>query len=198
MGPAGEISLKLFHKAAVAALFAMAATTAHAQTVKVPEGTEVVISVDDKLSSDTSHEGDRFSISLVDDIVLADGTKLPAGLKGAGEVTHAKKKGMMGKPGELNVRFDYIKAGDTKIKLRGQKGAEGDARYGTTITLTVLFGPLGLIKHGKDVEIKPGQRMTIFTDADASVELPGAPVIPAAAPATAAPAAAAAPVGTAN
>jgi hypothetical protein len=64
----------------------------------------------------------------------------------------------------------------------------------------VLFGPLGLIKHGKDVEIKPGQRMTIFTDADASVELPGAPVIPAAAPAMqAAPAAAtAAPVGTAN
>jgi hypothetical protein len=179
---------------------AMAATSVHAQTVKVPEGTEVVISVDDKLSSDTSHEGDRFSISLVDDIVLADGTKLPAGLKGAGEVTHAKKKGMMGKPGELNVRFDYIKAGDTKIKLRGQKGAEGDARYGTTITLTVLFGPLGLIKHGKDVEIKPGQRMTIFTDADASVELPGAPVIPAAAPAMqAAPAAAtAAPVGTAN
>lgn len=200
MGPAGEIPLKLFHKAAVAALFAMAATSVHAQTVKVPEGTEVVISVDDKLSSDTSHEGDRFSISLVDDIVLADGTKLPAGLKGAGEVTHAKKKGMMGKPGELNVRFDYIKAGDTKIKLRGQKGAEGDARYGTTITLTVLFGPLGLIKHGKDVEIKPGQRMTIFTDADASVELPGGPVTPAAAPAMqAAPAAAtAAPVGTAN
>lgn len=198
MGPAGEIPLKPFYKAAVVALFAMAATTVHAQTVKVPEGTEVVISVDDKLSSDTSHEGDRFSISLADDVVLSDGTKLPAGLKGAGEVTHAKKKGMMGKPGELNVRFDYLKAGDTKIKLRGQKGAEGDARYGTTITLTVLFGPLGLIKHGKDVEIKPGQRMTIFTDADASVELPGAPVTPVAAPAPAAPAAAAAPVGTAN
>ncbi|MFZ0270008.1 hypothetical protein [Caulobacter sp.] len=116
-------------------------------------------------------------------------------MKGAGEVTHAKKKGMMGKPGELNVRFDYLKAGDTKIKLRGQKGAEGDARYGTTITLTVLFGPLGLIKHGKDVEIKPGQKMTIFTDSDAMVNLAG-PVTPVATPA--APVAAAAPVGTAN
>ncbi|SFI91924.1 hypothetical protein [Caulobacter sp. UNC279MFTsu5.1] len=184
--------MKLFYKTAAAALFAMAATTVHAQTVKVPEGTEVVISVDDKLSSDTSHEGDRFTISLADDVVLADGGKLPAGLKGAGEVTHAKKKGMMGKPGELNVRFDYLKVGDAKIKLRGQKGAEGDARYGTTITLTVLFGPLGLIKHGKDVEIKPGQKMTIYTDADASVELSGASMT------AAAPAAAAAPTGTAN
>ena len=161
-------------------------------TVLVPEGTEASISVEDKLSSETSHEGDRFSITLMDDIVLADGTRLPAGLKGAGEVTHAKKKGMMGKPGELNVRFDYLKSGPTKIKLRGQKGAEGDARYGTTITLTVLFGPLGLIKHGKDVEIKPGQRMTVFTDADASVTLDGptpasTPVAPAAAAATPAP-----------
>jgi hypothetical protein len=199
MGPAGEIPLKNLCKAAVAALFVMAGSAAHADPVKVPEGTEVVISVEDKLSSETNKEGDRFSISLADDVVLADGTKLPAGLKGAGEVTHAKKKGMMGKPGELNVRFDYLKVGDSKIKLRGQKGAEGDARYGTTITLTVLFGPLGLIKHGKDVEIKPGQKMTIFTDADATVDLAGAPATPASAPAPApAPAAAAAPVGTAN
>ncbi|MBO9560520.1 MAG: hypothetical protein J7515_18285, partial [Caulobacter sp.] len=71
------------------------------------------------------------------------------------------------------------------------------------ITLTVLFGPLGLIKHGKDVEIKPGQRMTIYTDADATVDLPGGPVTPAAAPATtpaptAAPVAAAALTGAAN
>lgn len=193
--------MKLLYKAASAALFVVAASSAHAQTVvKVPEGTEVVIAVEDKLSSETSHEGDRFSITLVDPIVLADGTKVPAGLKGAGEVTHAKKKGMMGKPGELNVRFDYLRAGESKIKLRGQKGAEGDARYGTTITLTVLFGPLGLIKHGKDVEIKPGQHMTVFTDADATVELPGPPVTPAATPAAPAPApaAAAAPVGTTN
>src|SRR4051812_48435427 len=196
MGSRGGNTLKNLYKAAVAALFVMAGASAYAQTVKVPEGTEVVISVEDKLSSDTNKEGDRFSISLADDVILADGAKLPAGLKGAGEVTHAKKKGMMGKPGELNVRFDYLKMGDTKIKLRGQKGAEGDARYGTTITLTVLFGPLGLIKHGKDVEIKPGQKMTIFTDSDATIELPGAPVTPVATPA--APVATAAPVGTAN
>ncbi|MGR4864446.1 hypothetical protein [Caulobacter sp. LARHSG274] len=189
--------------AAFAALFVMAGSTAHAQSmVQVPEGTEVVITVDEKLSSETSHEGDKFSITTADDIVLADGTRLPAGLHGAGEVTHAKKKGMMGKPGELNVRFDYLKAGSSKIKLRGQKGAEGDARYGTTITLTVLFGPLGLIKHGKDVEIKPGQRMSIFTDADVEVAAiaaaPKGAVVPASViPATAEAPAAKEPVETA-
>jgi len=132
----------------------------------------MVIRFEDNISSETSHEGDRFSISLAEPVTLANGVTLPAGLRGAGEVTHAKKKGMMGKPGELNVRFDYLKVGATRVRLRGQKGTEGDARYGTTITLTVLFGPLGLIKHGKDVEMKSGQRLSVFTDSDATVALP--------------------------
>jgi len=132
----------------------------------------MVVRFEDNLSSETSHEGDRFSISLAEPVTLPCGVTLPAGLRGAGEVTHAKKKGMMGKPGELNVRFDYLKIGNTRVRLRGQKGAEGDARYGTTVTLTVLFGPLGLIKHGKDVELKVGQELKIFTDSDATVTLP--------------------------
>ncbi|MFZ0270007.1 hypothetical protein [Caulobacter sp.] len=69
--------MKNLYKTAVAALFVMAGSVAHAQTVKVPEGTEVVISVEDKLSSETNKEGDRFSISLVDDVVLADGASCP-------------------------------------------------------------------------------------------------------------------------
>ncbi|KQV62750.1 hypothetical protein ASC70_23505 [Caulobacter sp. Root343] len=173
----------LFTAACAAGLLLVAAPALAQKTVQVPEGTEMSIRVDDSLSSETSHEGDRFSISLAEDVTLADGTILPAGLRGAGEVTHAKKRGMMGKPGELNVRFDYLKAGPSRIRLRGQKGAEGSARYGTTITLTVLFGPLGLIKHGKDVEIKAGQRLTAFADQDATVATPIA--APGAAPGSA-------------
>ncbi|WP_208866899.1 hypothetical protein [Caulobacter radicis] len=151
---------------------AEAAAAAVTKTVVAPEGTELAIQVEDGLSSETAKTGDRFTISLAEAVTLPDGTVLPAGLKGAGEVTHAKKKGMMGKPGELNIRLEYLRAGPAKIKLRGQKGAEGDARYGTTVTLTVLFGPLGLIKHGKDVEIKAGQRVPAYIDADASIQLP--------------------------
>lgn len=162
----------LFTAACAAGLLLVSAPAFAQTTVQVPEGTELSIRFDDNLSSGTSHEGDRFSISLAEDVTLADGTVLPAGLRGAGEVTHAQKKGMMGKPGELNVRFDYLKAGSNRIRLRGQKGAEGSARYGTTIALTVLFGPLGLIKHGKEVEIKSGQRLTAFVDQDSPVALP--------------------------
>jgi hypothetical protein len=35
-----------------------------------------------------------------------------------------------------------------------------------TVVLTVLFGPIGLIKHGKNVEIKQGQALHAFVGDD--------------------------------
>ncbi len=143
-----------------------------AEGVHVPEGTEFPIRFDDSLSSKTNSEGDRFTISLADDVKLPDGTVLPAGYKGVGEVTAAEKNGMLGKAGSLNVRFDYIKVGDVRIRVRGSKGKEGNGAVGSVVVLTVLFGPLGLIKKGHNVEIKQGQQMTAYVDEDAVLPMP--------------------------
>ena len=148
---------------------------AHAETVKVPEGTELIIRFDDKLSSGSNTEGDQFSISLDDDVKLSDGTVLREGYRGKGEVTAAKKKGFMGQAGELNVRLNYIRVGDERVRLRASKGGEGKGAMGATVALTVLFGPLGLLKRGHDIEIKPGQTITAYVDQDAEITLPVAP-----------------------
>jgi hypothetical protein len=157
------------------AVLVAAPTLASAATVKVPEGTEMLIRFNDNLSSGKNSEGDTFSISLDDDVKLADGTVLKHGYGGKGEVTSAKKKGMMGQAGEMNVRLDYVRIGSTRVRLRASKGGEGKAAMGATIALTVLFGPLGLLKHGHDVEIKSGQTITAFVDQDAEIETPVAP-----------------------
>ena len=88
------------------------------------------------------------------------------GSKAFGEVTNAKKAGMMGKAGELNVRLDYVKVGDSKIKLRGTKAKEGESGQTGAIVLTVLFGPIGLIKHGKDIDVKQGTALKAFVSDD--------------------------------
>jgi hypothetical protein len=87
-----------------------------------------------------------------------------AGAKAVGTITHAKKAGMMGKAGELNMRLQYLIVGDTRLKLRGTKGKEGQGKEGTAVALTVLFGPIGLIKHGKNVDIKEGTPLLAYTD----------------------------------
>jgi len=55
------------------------------------------------------------------------------------------------------------------MRLRGTKGKEGEGKVGATVALTVLFGPIGLIKHGKNVEVKEGTPLRAFVDQDFAV-----------------------------
>lgn len=147
-------------------------------SVDVPEGTELRIRFNERLSSATSSTGDRFSITLDEPVQLPGGFVIPAGYRGSGEVTVADKKGYMGKAGQLNVRLDYLRIGDTRLRLRASKGQEGKGAVGATIALTVLFGPLGLLKRGHDIEIQPGQSIVAYVDTPLtlSTPLPPAPV----------------------
>ena len=76
----------------------------------------------------------------------------------------------MGKPGELNLRLDHLKVGDQRVRQRGSKGKEGEGKVGTAVALTVLFGPIGLIKHGKNVEVKAGTLLAAYVDEDIALE----------------------------
>lgn len=143
---------------------------ANAATVKLTEGTPLTIRFDEKLSSSTNTQGDQFAISLSDKIELADGVEIRSGYRGKGEITAASKKGYMGKAGELNVRLNYIRIGDTKVYLRANKSQDGKDAIGSTIALTILFGPLGLLKRGHDVDIRSGQEVVAFVDRDAEID----------------------------
>jgi len=150
----------------------LASTSAWAASAHIPEGTVFPIRIDDKLSSRTNTEGDRFTITLCDEVKLPDGTVIPPGYKGVGEVTDAERNGMMGKAGTLNIRLDYIKIGDIRVQVRGNKGQEGHGSVASVVALTVLFGPVGLIAKGHNVDIKKGQQMTVYVDADTDVPTP--------------------------
>lgn len=147
-------------------------TAAIAEPVKLAEGTEIKVTFDQTISSATNVQGDTFTISLADPINLGNGVVIPAGFKGRGEVSAAEKRGMMGRGGELNVRLEYIRIGETRVPLRGNRASEGANSTGSTIALTVLFGPLGLLKRGKDITINSGQTITAFVDGDVMIETP--------------------------
>jgi len=141
-----------------------------AATSLLKEGTEVNLKFAQDLSSKTAAEDDRVNFELAEDLKAGDVVVAKAGAKAVGTVTHVKKAGMMGKGGELNVRLEYVKVGDLRIRLRANKGKEGEDKTGTAVVLTVLFGPIGLIKHGKNVEVKSGAPLKAFVDED--IKLP--------------------------
>jgi len=136
------------------------------------EGMDVKLKFAQDLSSKTAAEDDPVNLILDEDLKVGDVIVAKAGAKALGTVTHVKKAGMMGKAGELNMRLEYVIVGDARMKLRGTKGKEGQGKEGTAVALTVLFGPLGLIKHGKNVEIKEGTPLEAYVDQDFTVPAP--------------------------
>jgi hypothetical protein len=144
-------------------------------SVRIQEGTEIRMQFDDALSSATASAGDTFSISTDEDVRLADGTVLRAGYRGKGEVTSAEKNGMLGKAGQLNVRLIYVRIGDQRVRLRANKGGEGKGAMTSVVVLSVLFGPIGLIKHGHNIKIPVGQTIVAYVDEDTDLTLPIAP-----------------------
>lgn len=134
------------------------------------EGTDVKLKFADDLSSKTATEGDPINLVLDEDLKVGDVVVVKAGAKATGTITNAKKAGMMGKAGELNMRLEHLKTGDQRVKLRGSKGKEGQGKEGTMVALTVLFGPIGLIKHGKNVEVKAGTPLAAYVDADTPLD----------------------------
>ena len=156
--------MKFPRSIAIVLATAMLAFTAIASAATVPEGTEVKLRMLDSLSSGTAVEGQRFNLELDDDIRVDGKVVVPRGAKAVGTVTHAKKKGFMGKGGELNVTLDYVTVGEDRIRLRAAEGKEGADKVGTTVVLTVLFGPLGLLKRGHNVEVNAGTVLTAYVD----------------------------------
>jgi len=136
------------------------------------EGTEVKLNFAEDISSRTAALDDPVALILAEDLTVGDVTIAQAGAKAYASVSNVKKAGMMGKPGELNIRLEWLKVEGTKIKLRGSKGREGDSKTGTAIALTVLFGPVGLIKHGKNIEVKQGTPLTAYVADDVAISQP--------------------------
>ncbi len=146
------------------------APVAPAAKLVLKEGTDVKLKFTDDLSSKTAAEGDPVSLTLDEDLKVGDVVVVKAGAKAVGTISNAKKAGMMGKAGELNMRLEHLTAGDQRIRIRGSKGKEGEGKEGTTVALTVLFGPIGLIKHGKNVEIKAGTPLAAYVDQDTPLD----------------------------
>jgi hypothetical protein len=136
--------------------------------IVLKEGSDVKLKFAQELSSKTASEGDTVNFVLAEDLKVGDVVVAKAGDKAVGTVSNAKKAGMMGKGGELSVRLEHLKAGDTKVRLRGSKGKAGDDKTGQAVALTVLFGPIGLIKHGKDIVVKEGTPLNAYVDEDAT------------------------------
>src|SRR5713101_8792043 len=151
-------------------------TPSSTRPVLLKQGTPIKLKLHDKISSKTAVEGDLVNLILDQDLKVGEITVARAGSVVVGTISHAGKAGMLGRPGDLGLRLEYLRADDSSVWLRGTKGKQGKGKEGTAVALTVLFGPIGLIKHGHNAEFKEATRLVGYVDQD--TELPNSPVRP--------------------
>ena len=158
----------------VVALFVVSlfvSLNSYSADIEIPEGTVVSLEFLDLLSSGSATKGQKFNLEVVED-VLVDGILVAeAGVMAVGTVIDVQKRRMMGRSGDLNLSIDYMLIDGKRVRLRASQSGKGSNKIAATAVLTYLFGPLGLLKRGKDVEIAQGTSIDAYVDRATTVKI---------------------------
>jgi hypothetical protein len=133
------------------------AETSQTKIYFVPKDTEIHLRLLEAVASNTHERGTKFKLEVAEPLVLDAALIVPAGSQAYGEVIHAAKPGMGGKPAELIVTARTLRIGQREVALRSFTAAIGDNRreFGM-VAAGVALGPGALFIVGKNVVIPIG------------------------------------------
>lgn len=145
----------------------------------VPALTQIIISLDQPVSSRTAKTGESFSFSLAEPILFNGEVVVPTGTKGTGEVVWAKGTGL-GVGGELVLAARTLDVGGKPVRLRSMKfGVVGKDQQALAFAMAVTVGLPALFIRGKHIDIPQGAiagaKLAEDLILDAPAAAPGAP-----------------------
>ena len=123
--------------------------------LRIPEGTEIPVRLEDRLSSETSRPEDRFEATVARSVRVDGRVAIPAGTRVKGTVRNAEASERVAKGGHLDLDFDSLQLDDgTRIDMRSRvvRMSEGMDRSETGKKAglgALLGGVLGGVIEGK-------------------------------------------------
>lgn len=156
-------------KRAIAVILAMAMTClnigpAYADSISIPIGTPVTISLLEELSSKTASIGQRVQFIVESDVKVKGVLVFKKHAPAIGEVTGVSAAGMVGVAGSLTVSLRQVQAVDgTMVAISSTKGGKGKSKLASTIAISVLCCVFALFRKGKNVEFKAGSLYNAYT-----------------------------------
>lgn len=167
--------------AAEASVAGVEADAGAGHLLQVPAGTTLAFEMVDSLSSKTSQRGDRFSLRLVEPLVMDGQLLIPAGTLAVGEVVHADRARAGGQAGELILAARYLDWDGRQLPLKSFRAGVGRSRTDAAVGVMVAAGVAGFLVRGGQLEIAAGS--PISATLREAVELPVLPMPAAADPA---------------
>lgn len=108
-------------------------------------GTEVPLRLSEQLTTKNKavRVGQRFRMTVAEDIRVDGQTVIPVGSPAVGEITDVRNKGMWGKSGHIGAQILYVQVNGRQIRMNGtfdDKGVTGTAGVVAAIALIPIAG----------------------------------------------------------
>ena len=142
------------------------------QKLLLKEGTEVNLKLAQKLSAKSAVVGEPVELVLAKDLKVGDAVVARQGARVLGTVVAGKESEKKRKEAhELAMRVDFLRVGDAKVKLRGEKDAEGKRNKDAMVAGTIFLGLSGLLAtSGKHYMIPEGSPVIAYVDQDIELQ----------------------------
>lgn len=149
--------------------------------VTLRAGTPVVLEVAQKYSSQNLSVGQSVTIRAKYNVVIDKQSVIPAGAIGTAVVTDAKKQGIFGKGGKLELQVQSVQAVDgQQVQLSGIPiMIEGDNKKGLAWGLSIGIGIftyglgffIGFLIKGNAAEVRAGTFLTSSVASEVEISL---------------------------
>jgi hypothetical protein len=136
-------------------------------------GTPVPLVTVGEVSSRTHGQGDRFALSVSEDVAAAGHIVIPRGARAVGEVVRHVASGAFGRAGQLEVQLLHVEVGGRRIRLDGDIGRAGNnATVPAAAVGAVIAGFVGAAIVGKHAIIAEGTPITGYVHRQVTLLLP--------------------------
>ncbi|MBR8837501.1 MAG: hypothetical protein DSM106950_26710 [Stigonema ocellatum SAG 48.90 = DSM 106950] len=134
------------------------------------DGTPVKVKFKQAISSKTAKENDPVEFEVSEDVLVGNSVVISKGAIAKGIVTKAKRSGMLGRKGKLEISLKEVTlVSGERVSLRAeQKGGGGTS--GGIIALAVVITPLALLFKGKNRTYEAGYEVLAFVDGNFKLE----------------------------
>ena len=141
-------------------------------TLTLPANTEILVRMNDEISTKKNDEGDTFYLTVVHDVVHKGFVIVPSGTRAVGELVWKTGKGAFGKSGKMDIEIKYLELGGQRIPLVGKFRQEGEGNTVATVAAVALVWVAAPFITGKTGKIPAGRELTVHTRDPFQIALP--------------------------
>jgi hypothetical protein len=130
----------------------------------IPANTEVLVSLNEELTSRTARQGKVFDVSVSRDVMAGGLVAIPRGTLGHGEVVFRTGRGAFGKSGKMEIKLQNVVLGGRIVPLGGRFREEGAGNTGATIGAVLAAGVIaGALVTGRSAVFAQGREFRGYT-----------------------------------